>query len=138
MEHFKWKDEFSVNHAMLDRQHQIFLETLNKIYSRMGAVDSYEVFEKSLVTLHHYIEHHFSEEERVCADVGYPYLERQKQQHDFFRVRFNDLKNSYRHMSRQELGSLVVFMRDWFLNHILEEDRDYARFMPQDQAPVSS
>lgn len=135
MEHFRWKEDFSVNHVVLDRQHQVFLNTLNKIYSRLGTVDSFEVFENSIDTMQHYIEHHFAEEERICAAAGYPKLERQRQQHQFFRTRFNDLKNAYSHMSRKEFGNLLIFMRDWFLNHVLEEDRDYARYLNPEQPP---
>ena len=128
---FKWKDEFSVNNPRLDHQHQLFLDTLNKMHSRIGSVESFEVFKQSVTTLGHYIDFHFADEEDFLASIGYPYLEQQKREHDFFRARVAELENSYQKLSATELGKLLVFMRDWLLKHILESDQQYARFTGQ-------
>ena len=137
-EFFKWKDEFSVNDNDMDRQHQIFLETLNQIYSAVGKVDFFDVFDRSVSTLQTYIEYHFKEEEMLCAASGYPHLERQKKQHEYFRVVVNDLVDSRHTIEAKDLCSLLMFMRDWFLKHILEEDQGYADFISQDRASISA
>ena len=129
MEFFKWKDDFSVNNQRLDQQHKAFLETLNRMYRHIGSADSVGVFEKSVSVLGHYIDAHFTDEENYLEAINYPSLEEQKKQHAFFRAQVTEMKNSYSRLSAKELDGLLVFMRDWFLKHILEEDKNYARFI---------
>lgn len=135
---FRWKDEFSVDNEELDQQHKIFLDTLNKIHSRIGAVDSPEVVKKSVVALGHYIDVHFIEEEEHLVSIGYPDIERQRRQHDFFRARISELESSCEDLSDTELEKLLVFMRDWFLKHVLEADQDYARYASADKMLYSA
>ena len=125
---FKWNDAFSVNNRRLDHQHQMFLDTLNKMHSRIGSVESLGVFKQSVTTLGHYIDFHFADEEDYLASIDYPYLEQQKREHEFFRARIAELENSCQKLSPKELDKLLVFMRDWLLRHILEADQQYAQF----------
>ncbi len=135
---FKWKDEFSVNNEELDQQHKLFLDTLNTVQNRIGSVESFEVFKKSITALGHYIDVHFIEEEEHLVEIGYPYIERQRQQHDFFRARISELENSCQDRSDTELEKLLMFMRDWFLKHVLEADQDYARYASDEKMLYSA
>ena len=128
MEFYTWKDDFSVNHPLMDEQHQLFLETLNSIACRLGAIDSPEVFDRSVAMLQRYIEEHFHAEEAHLAAIDFPGLPAHKQQHDFFRSQVADLNGTYRQLSTRDLHGLLVFMRDWLLSHILDMDRQYADF----------
>ena len=135
---FKWKDEFSVNNEELDQQHKLFLDTLNTVHNRIGSVESSEVFKKSITALGHYVDVHFIEEEEHLVEIGYPDIERQRQQHDYFRARISELENSCQDLSDTDLQKLLVFMRDWFLNHILEADQDYAHFVSGERFSYSA
>lgn len=134
---YEWKNEFSVNNQKLDRQHKIFLDALDNIHSHIGNIEAYQYLKESITFLGHYIDVHFFEEEELLATIGYPHLERQRRQHEFFRARIAELEDAYLDLKPWELDAFLVLMRDWLLNHILESDQDYARFVSGEEATRS-
>jgi hemerythrin-like metal-binding protein len=75
-----------------------------------------------------YTNFHFAEEERFMAGIGYPLLGDQKRMHAELREKMAGLKE--KHEARELKISLPVTneLKDWLNNHILVEDRKYAKF----------
>ena len=126
---FVWKDQFSVNNSELDRQHQNFFKLLNQIAEHIGRVDSLDCLGESVESLYDYASRHFAEEEDYLAFVGYPNLAQQRKQHAFFKTQIAQFGKNLQSSSAGDLDNLLAFMRDWFLQHILEADQEYARFV---------
>jgi len=129
MEFFKWKDQFSVNIPEMDKHHQKFFLLLNQIHLNNQKQDRppeflNEIFKK----LFAYILVHFEEEETLLEQTGYDGLACQKKQHKYFRDQMVLFREQYFKGSSTVPTSVLNFLRDWFMNHILEEDRKYGAY----------
>lgn len=65
---------------------------------------------------------------------NYPELETQQKQHDFFVSEIATLRAKM-NSSPAKASSTLQFMRDWFLNHILTEDKKYGEYLEQLSTP---
>ena len=126
---FKWKKDFSVGIKELDDQHKSFFDILNRLGEVAGGNKGMEVVGPVLRELIEYSRHHFTEEENWLKIIGYPGLQYQKQQHEFFISQVTDLQDRYSKGDANIPLSTVEFLRDWLLSHILETDKKYGTFM---------
>jgi hemerythrin-like metal-binding protein len=129
MEFFKWKDQFSVNIPEMDQQHQEFFTLLNKVqlYSEKQDRDP-EFLNQLFRDLFAYVQTHFEEEEKLLGATGFPGLEAQKKQHQHFRDQLVKLREQHFKGQTTAPQSILTFMRDWFMNHVLEFDKKYGEY----------
>jgi hemerythrin len=133
MEFFKWKDGFNIGNAEIDLQHRSFLELLNEYYISTSG-DMKDVVGVGLVEkLKEYAAMHFRFEEDLMESMGYEGLSQQREQHRYFKTLVSDLESAHRQGKRETLKSAVPFLRDWFLRHILEEDRKLTSCLKQEK-----
>ena len=125
---FIWKDSFNIGNEELDRQHRLFLETLNDYYEITFGGKSEVVDQELIDKLKEYVITHFRFEEDLMESVGYGEIERQRKQHSYFKSLIVDFESAHQQGKSERLSSAVSFLRDWFLNHILDEDK---KFFPQ-------
>jgi hemerythrin-like metal-binding protein len=129
MNPFKWKDSFSVGIKEMDDQHKDFFDILNRLGETAGGNKGMEVVGPVLRQLDEYSRHHFAEEENWLKIVGYPGLQYQKKQHEFFISQVTELQDKFSKGDSKIPMSTLEFLRDWLLNHILDIDKKYETFM---------
>jgi hemerythrin-like metal-binding protein len=129
MEFFKWKDQFSVKIPEMDQQHQKFFNLLNKVhlYNETQERDP-EFLNELFRDLFAYVLTHFDDEEKLLEQTGFPGLELQKKQHQHFRDQLVKLREQYINSQATIPQSVLTFMRDWFMNHVLEFDKEYGKY----------
>ena len=127
----EWSDSFSVHDPEMDTQHQRWIEIYNTMHDRLieGSPASVRTLAReSLEAMRNYTLMHFMLEEEHMADIGYPEIAAHAAIHRAFAALLDD------HILRIEKGELLLnttlisLVRDWLLDHILEEDQKYARF----------
>ena len=126
---FKWRNDFSVGIKELDDQHRSFFEILNRLAEAAGGTKGMVVVGPVLRELKEYSLHHFTEEENWLKVIGFPGLKHQEIQHEFFISQVTDLQDRYSKGDGNIPISTLEFLRDWLLNHILENDKKYGTFM---------
>jgi len=129
MSTFVWKPDFSVGIKEMDDQHRGFFDILNKLGEAAGGNKGMEVVGPVLLQLYEYSRHHFAEEENWLKIIGYPGLQYQKKQHEFFISQVTDLQDRYSKGEANIPLSTLEFLRDWLLSHILDTDKKYGTFM---------
>jgi hemerythrin-like metal-binding protein len=132
MEFFHWKDSFEIDAAEIDRQHRSFLELLNEYYDSSTGGTRDKIGSEFVDRLRAYVVMHFRFEETVMQEAGYPELERQKMQHRYFESLVSELESAQQRGKTEALKSALLLLRDWFLCHIIEEDR---KFVPYIKSP---
>jgi hemerythrin len=126
MEFFKWKDQFSVKIPEMDKQHQKFFQLLNQIHLYNEKNErSPDFLDEVFREMYSYILVHFAEEETLLEQTGFDGLAYQKKQHRFFCDQLVQLREQHFNGNATVPQSVLNFMRDWILNHILEEDKKY-------------
>ena len=130
----QWSENLSVGVVEMDRQHQKLVELVNRLYQAMGEGKGDNLKKEILTELLTYTKIHFSAEERLMREHGYPQLADHKRLHDQLMdkvIQMNDKIRSGRMVPSVSLGT---FLKDWLLTHILQQDKKYGAFV---HVPVS-
>ncbi len=120
-----WHEDYGLGLAEIDGQHQTLFYLMNRVWdavnSRENAVDAAGLIRE----LEEYAQTHFSAEEDFMQQTGYPRLECHKKAHDAFVKRLKSEKTAMQDGGWISI-SLMLFLRDWLISHILVADREYA------------
>jgi hemerythrin len=119
VEFYKWKDAFSVGVDEIDQQHQSFLDLLNEGYQQAHSKVSGLMDTELCDRIKSYARMHFRFEENLIRTRKQSCLAHQHNQHQYFEDQLEELA---RKDSIAAEGTFV-FLRDWFLHHILEQDK---------------
>jgi len=123
MEQFVWKSSFAIGIEEIDRQHKLLFTYLNEALAH--ATETAGIFGK----LKAYAGEHFAGEEKLMRKINYPSLEVHLRQHRLFEDQIEQLEKALDNSEKQTIITLVSFLKDWFLEHILVEDTNYANYM---------
>ena len=133
MNFFTWKDSFAIGIEKIDSQHKVFLEYLNECYQQTSRNSSAGIDPHLHEKLKEYAATHFRFEESLLQARGYPDLESHIKQHMYFESQVEELDAKQPGGRTRTTESLFVFLRDWFLCHILEDDKKFVPFIMQGQ-----
>jgi hemerythrin-like metal-binding protein len=125
MPFFQWKDSFNIGNAEIDRQHRSFLEMLNEYYDSGSGSTKDHISGQLVVRIKEYAAMHFHFEEQLMRESGYEELERQLKQHRYFESLVSDLESDHQEGRTDDFKRVLPLLKDWFLRHILEEDKKY-------------
>ena len=132
-EMFKWKEDFSVNIENIDEQHKELFRIGNFLYeivSIKDGVDRYDEIIEALHKLGDYAVYHFTFEEKMMEDNGYPKFEQHKRQHDSFISKVKSIDEEEIDERQKKIGmDLIIFIANWIENHILKTDMEYKEFL---------
>jgi hemerythrin len=135
MDHFTWKDEYSVGDEALDKQHQELIRIMNDLYGLLnddeGAQHEGQV-EFIFGNLAGYIVSHFAYEEQRMIDARFPYeqlVNHRAEHHELIKkVRRYHLK--VLEGNREGLKELLPYLYgEWLIHHICEQDMAYRPFL---------
>ncbi|WP_321493646.1 hemerythrin family protein [uncultured Desulfobacter sp.] len=122
IEKINWSSKYDVGITEIDFQHKYFLKLINRL-----ALNHDFFLEKGLVKTHlseldKYARFHFKSEENIMLLVDYPDLVHHMQLHIELIEQLNyqgfKVIDSTDNMSR-----FIMFLREWFLNHTVNEDK---------------
>lgn len=129
MEFSEWVKQYSVGDALMDSYHHIFFQGTEAIEQAAERGDL-ETAKDRLTFLVVYANMHFDAEEALLAKSGYPALSEHHERHQAFRAQIQDLQDRMKANPSVALaGELAKVAREWWINHILLEDRAYASYM---------
>jgi hemerythrin-like metal-binding protein len=128
---FVWKDEYSVNHELIDTQHQELVNRLNGFLDAMRQGKGTAEIENVLAFLGRYVVDHFGTEETVMRKYSYPGYTAHKREHEELIADFTEIsadvgKNGVRSVQVIQAQEVLV---DWLKNHILRMDKALGAFL---------
>jgi len=127
----EWNESFSVNNPEIDAQHCRWIDIYNEMDERLteGDSDSIRTLARdSLEAMREYALFHFMSEEAYMAQIGYPDIAAHARIHRNFETRIDDYIVSI-HEGRLLLNTtLINIVKNWLVEHIMGEDKKYARF----------
>lgn len=121
-----WKSYYTVNDPELDAEHKQIIECINELYTALQDPSQGVVTKKVLDTLVQYTQAHFGNEEKRLKEVEFPNFAAHKALHDDMRQRTLGLRS---HLTLVTARDVLVFLKDWWLDHIQGEDKQYATYM---------
>ena len=132
----QWSNFFSVGIEEIDNQHKNLIDILNEIYDGVKECHAEETLRDVIPKLVKYTKEHFVYEEKVMIDIGYPDFDKHFQKH------YKLAEQAGHYMTMMENGEhinyleLTVLVSDWLKDHILEDDKDYAKYVVNKEAHI--
>jgi hemerythrin len=121
-----WKPLYSVGNVSVDNQHKQILEIVNDLHMAMEEGNDHEVVKSLLDRMLRYTHTHFEFEERLMQECGYPDIESHKGLHDVLRRKTTGLRAHTNLVMEQDL---LRFLKEWWVEHIQEEDQKFAPYL---------
>ena len=124
-----WSDDFSVNVAEIDEQHQKLLEHVNKLHAGVEAQIDKQDLHQLLVELYDYTAFHFASEEKLMNQHGMKNVKKHHKEHKLLLKHLNRICNAISDGKRPAFYSQYDVSNDWFLAHIMDFDKRMGDFL---------
>lgn len=128
----EFDDTLITKNELIDSQHKELIGRIKKFVDSCEQRDSKVTAINMLDYLAEYTDFHFSAEEKLQEEVGYPGLEDHKKKHEEFK---NSLRSLEEFLEESE-GPTEAFVEqvkkkvvDWLFNHIKTFDRSVAEYI---------
>ncbi|MBF0369218.1 MAG: bacteriohemerythrin [Magnetococcales bacterium] len=126
---FLWRESFSVQVSRMDVHHKKLVEIANSIMEIIRSDLDMGSMERALEALVNYTKYHFSEEESIMMQYGYPEAEAHKEKHAVLEKKVHQFRADLRAEKALSVAEFRAFFSDWLIQHILEEDVQYGVFL---------
>jgi hemerythrin len=124
MAQLEWTADLETGIQVIDKQHRRIVDYINKLYHAQQ-YDSREEISDVLDELVDYTLSHFAFEESLMEDAGYTYVNAHKKVHQLFIRRVGDYQQRFK-LGEEIAEELLHTLRAWLINHIKNDDQDYA------------
>jgi hemerythrin len=120
-----WEDKYSVGVKLIDDQHKMMFETINKLLYMLSNMAQKNEIDEIISKLVEYKKFHFETEEKYFDEFNYEYAEEHKAKHRDFNNKLAELVEKNKDDSITLAFSLIDFLEDWLLDHLITEDQKY-------------
>jgi len=123
MAYMKWTSDLNTGIPVIDHQHQRIVEYINQLHDALEKNDRSQVGLVLEQTVEYTLSH-FTFEEDLQEEAGYPFAHAHKKVHQLFCRKLAEFQERF------ELGEdigrpLLTQLRTWLINHIKRDDADY-------------
>ncbi|MFQ2302283.1 bacteriohemerythrin [Aeromonas dhakensis] len=126
-----WNEAFMVQVPSMDNQHLGLFEAMNRLYQAVIDKSPAQLRKQRLDELLKLATRHFADEEQVMEQAGYPELHRHKQEHARLLAELDTLMQRNGPDDEEFNMELLVFLKNWLLNHISKVDKQYSGSLRQ-------
>lgn len=131
MQKIEWNDSYSVNNSEIDEQHKEWVAIYNDMYDQLRSKSREKEdpdLSKTLKSILDYTRYHFDSEREYMKSINYPHIVEHLRKHKDFDdlvYKLNRDVNDGQIVLYSEVMSLI---KQWFLEHILVDDKQYSVF----------
>jgi hemerythrin len=129
MLNFEWRKEFSVGNEQIDAHHKRIIGLANKLYDAVKTGQEAAVVEDILQSLTKYAQTHFATEEQLFLPTDYPDSKMHIALHQEFCAKLLQLNALLQQHDTFTGLELMELLTSWFVNHILQIDRQYIPYL---------
>lgn len=121
---FSWDEKYSVGNEEIDSQHKYMFELANSLPESIedGSV------KKTVMALYKHILKHFSAEEAMMKNEGFPNAEEHMNMHNDLITKLNVI-TSMPFKDDEDLLKFKRFVYDWVIEHIMHQDKKFFDFV---------
>ncbi|OGT88618.1 MAG: hypothetical protein A2286_03250 [Gammaproteobacteria bacterium RIFOXYA12_FULL_61_12] len=124
MAHLQWSSTLETGIEVIDEQHKRIVNYINQLYDAKETHDN-AVVGGVIDELVDYTISHFAFEESLMEQAGYTFLEPHKKVHELFTKKVGQFISRYKG-GEDVADELLNMLQRWLINHIKNEDGDYA------------
>lgn len=125
MDIIKWRSSYETGVEEMDMQHKKLIDLINILYRVMRNKESVAVVEGVINEMADYAGVHFRDEEAMLKAIGYPQYDEHISRHRAYRSQMENLMGNYEEDPENTVKEIYAFLRQWWIEHIIEEDKLY-------------
>jgi hemerythrin len=122
-----WESSYSVGVAELDSHHQTILDLIGQLTDETWQKEHADGIGKAIDQLTEYVTTHFAAEEHYMEEFDYENYEAHLEQHLEYIRTVSTLTSEWMGGSQSVPDSLLKFLEEWWVRHILNEDKKYTK-----------
>lgn len=126
-----WNHACTVGVRALDDQHGILMDTMNELRLALVHGSGRDKVSDLLGQLVEFTRMHFSSEERVLEQHGFPGLSAHRAEHRRLLGQIEETAHRAQHSEELGMRQLLNFLRDWYVGHIEGADQQYGPWLNQ-------
>ena len=126
----KWNTSLAIGIETIDNQHQKIFEHLLALENSVAKRDPWHIVRFLLAQLAEYMKFHLAVEEAMLEIVRYPRQTDHCQAHAKIMEQIAELEKQLQRTGSET--NLVRFFEDWFVRHVLGDDRHYADYVKKE------
>lgn len=127
----KWRDSYDTGIDTVDQEHRKLVDQIEAMHKCIRDKEPKETVEKVLSEIVKYTHTHFSNEEALMEEKGYPLLEEHKGLHQGLIAEVGEYKERLLKDFPDGRQELYRFLREWLINHILESDKAFGTYVSE-------
>ncbi len=113
----------------MDEQHKKLIGLVNTLYNVLRNKESSGVVKEVLEEMAKYAEMHLKEEEAILKNNDYPEFTNHLAMHQGYLDKVKTLMGDSEKDEEAALKDAYVFLRHWWMEHIVTEDNKYGEFL---------
>jgi len=124
MSRLQWTADLDTGIEVIDSQHRSIVDYINRLHDAVEKRNREEiasVFDE----LVDYTATHFSFEEGLQEQAGYPYRAAHQRVHQVFIKKLDEHKRRFEQGDMSVAYQLIDMLRNWLVGHIKNDDADY-------------
>ena len=125
MDKIIWLEEFSVGDGALNSQHMYIIDLINRLIDCQNNGVSAQEISSIMSEISDYSRYHLEYEESLLQEINYSEFTEHKALHLKYLEKTQDYSLKSYNSSSEVTSEILVFLKDWWLNHILVEDMKY-------------
>jgi len=125
----EWDESYNLGIKEIDEHHQKLVELINNVYDIILYSTKKRDIERILQELMDYTNYHFEAEEQMMKEARFSRYRSHVKRHNEFKMQLNALFAGYHSGEAFVSTDVVLFLREWLLNHILKEDKKCADYL---------
>ncbi|MDH3979222.1 MAG: bacteriohemerythrin [Gammaproteobacteria bacterium] len=127
--YIEWRDEYSVGIDSIDQQHRKLINLINQLATAVDYSTGEEFEREALAELVDYTKTHFSYEEGLMEENGYPDFEAHKAQHNAMIREVDAVLAEYEEDHDLAMRHGFNYLKSWLIDHINGTDKQYSSFL---------
>jgi hemerythrin-like metal-binding protein len=126
-----WNDVFSVGIEEIDRDHKNLIGMISRLQTTSPVTTDSETISDLLTQMTTYAQGHFETEEALMRRYGYPGFDAHRAEHRVFTKKTVEFCSASMLKVESVPQTLLNFLSEWLVHHILESDQAYAAYIQQ-------
>ena len=124
-----WNHASLIGVKAMDDQHGVLMDTLNEIRLALVLGRGRDQVNEALNRLIEFTRMHFSSEERLLEQHGYPGIAEHRDAHRRLLGQIEEAAIHAHHDDELHMQSMLLFLRDWYFDHVEGLDRQYGAWL---------
>ncbi len=125
----KWKTDYALGIAEVDRQHKGLIDLVNRLDAAMQSGTADKALADILTDLVYYTIYHFQTEENLFNKYDYPESEQHKSEHKNLVEKVTALQKKHDGGEKVLTNELMNFLRNWLEEHLLGTDKEFGLYL---------